>query len=60
MSQTTEKRDKDNKIQCLPVVTLSGVLTSAINGIVGFIAVYLFQPIWKKFVRLWENNKDQL
>jgi hypothetical protein len=59
MSQTTEKSDKHTKIQCLPVITLSGLFTSAINGIVGFIAVYLFQPIWKKFVNLWEKNKDQ-
>lgn len=58
MSQTTEKSDKNNKIQCLPVVTFSGLFTSAINGIVGFIAVYLFQPIWKKFVKLWEKTED--
>ncbi len=55
MCQTTEKSDKDNKIQCLPVVTFGGLLGSAINGIVGFIAVYLFQPLWKKIVKLWEK-----
>jgi len=57
MCQTTEKSDKDNKTQCLPAVTAGGLFASAINGIVGFIAVYFFQPLWEKLIKWW-NQKN--
>jgi hypothetical protein len=39
--------DKKFKIQTISV-TLAGIIGSAINGIVGYIAVYFFKPLWKK------------
>lgn len=38
-------------------ITISGLLISAINGIVGFIAVYFFKPIWEKLIRWWNNER---
>jgi hypothetical protein len=37
-------------------VTLSLIMTKAIEAIVGFIAISLFKPIWNKITQLW--NKD--
>lgn len=47
--------DKKFKTQMIPV-TLVGLLTSAINGIVAYIAVYFFKPLWEKVVRWWNNE----
>lgn len=52
---TDEKSEEKYEIQCLPTITIAGLLASAINGIVGFIAVYLFRPLWQKIVKLWEK-----
>jgi cobalamin synthase len=49
--------DKKFKIQMIPV-TLVGLLTSAINGIVAYIAVYFFKPLWDKLVRWWNNESS--
>lgn len=37
-------------------ISLSSILSSAINGIVAFIAVYFFKPLWDKIVKMWENR----
>lgn len=38
-------------------ISLSSMLSSAINGIVAFIAVYFFKPIWDKMISYWSNNE---
>ncbi len=43
------------KIQMLPI-TIASLTVSAINGIVGFLAVYFFTPIWAKIVAWWNKN----
>ncbi len=51
-------QDNDNKkftIQTIPL-TLAGLIGSAINGIVGYIAVYFFKPLWDKIVSKWNNK----
>jgi hypothetical protein len=30
--------------------TIGSIIVSAINGIVGFIAVYFFKPLWEKII----------
>lgn len=37
-------------------ISLSSILSSAIHGIVAFIAVYFFKPLWDKVVKIWENK----
>lgn len=39
-------------------VTLCGLIGAAINGIVAYIAVYFFKPLWEKIVKVW-NKDDQ-
>lgn len=35
-------------------ITLTSIIGSMINGIVAYIAVYFFKPIWEKYiVKLW-------
>jgi hypothetical protein len=37
--------------------TMASLMMAAINGIVGYIAVYFFKPLWEKIVKLW-NDRD--
>ena len=51
-------RDKESdkiKIQMLPI-TIASLTVSAINGIVGFLAVYFFAPIWARIIVWWNKN----
>ena len=50
--------DSSNKFkkQVLTEITVGSILSSAINGIVGFIAVYLFKPLWDKIVSYWKKQ----
>lgn len=43
------KKDGKFKIQTLSI-TIASVIASAINGIVAYIAVYFFKPLWEKIV----------
>jgi uncharacterized membrane protein len=44
------------KQQCLGSITISSLVASAVNGIVGFVAVYFFKPIWDKLVSYWKKK----
>lgn len=46
---------KKLKMQTISI-TLVGLLSSAINGIVAYIAVYFFKPLWEKTIRWWNNE----
>lgn len=48
---------KSFKIQTIPL-TLAGLIGSAINGIVAYVAVYFFKPLWEKFIRWWKNESN--
>lgn len=39
-------------------ITVASLVTSAINGIVGFVAVYFFAPIWSKMIAWWRNKNE--
>lgn len=39
-------------------VTLGSIFIAAINGIVGYIAVYFFKPLWEKIVKWWNNESN--
>lgn len=43
------------KVYTVPI-TLASLLISAINGIVAYIAVYFFKPLWDKIIK-WLQNK---
>jgi hypothetical protein len=47
--------DKKFKIQTISV-TLAAIIGSAINGIVAYIAVYFFKPLWEKIIKWWNNE----
>lgn len=47
---------KSFKIQTLPI-TIGSLVGSAISGIVGYIAVYFFKPIWNRIVAWWNNEQ---
>jgi hypothetical protein len=51
----SDKELNKSKIQMLPI-TIASLTVSAINGIVGFLAVYFFAPIWAKIVARWNKN----
>jgi hypothetical protein len=53
-----KSQDNDNKkftIQTISL-TLAGLLGSAVNGIVAYIAVYFFKPLWEKIVAFLQKK----
>lgn len=52
---TLKKDGKRFEIKTIPF-TLAGLISSAINGIVAYIAVYFFKPLWEKIIRWWNNE----
>jgi hypothetical protein len=51
-----KSQDKERlKIQTISI-TLGSILVSMINGIVGYIAVYFFKPVWEKLARWWHEQ----
>ncbi len=46
--------DKKFKIQTIPI-TICSLIVSAVNGIIGYIAVYFFKPAWEKLMKWWKN-----
>lgn len=49
------KDGKKFKIQMV-TITLAGLINSAVNGIIAYIAVYFFKPLWDKFMKWWKND----
>ena len=49
------KKNKDTKCQLVPI-TLSNIILQALNGIIAYIAVYFFKPLWEKFMKWWKNE----
>jgi len=44
-------------IPVVPALTFGGIINASVSGIVSFIAVYFFTPIWNKIVNYWNNNE---
>jgi len=56
MNMDYNNKDEPLKKQSVSF-TMASLIMAAINGIVGYIAVYFFKPLWEKIVKLW-NNRD--
>jgi len=51
---------EEAKTQMIPIVsalTLGGIINASVSGIVSFIAVYFFTPVWNKMISYWNNNE---
>lgn len=51
---TQDSESNKIKKQNIPL-TIGGLVASAISGIVGYIAVYFFKPVWEKIARWWKE-----
>jgi hypothetical protein len=51
-----EKEVETQMIPIVPALTMSGIINASISGIVSFIAVYFFTPVWKKIINWWNNK----
>lgn len=55
------KQDSDSnesvKIQSVSI-TVCGLMASAINGIVAYIAVYFFKPLWEKIIKILNTKQE--
>ena len=50
-----KQKDGDKtKIQTVSI-TLAGLIGSALNGIIAYIAVYFFKPLWGKIMKWWNK-----
>ena len=47
---------KTQMIPIVPALTFSGIINASISGIVSFIAVYFFTPVWNKITNYWNKN----
>ena len=55
-----EKEEVETQmIPMIPALTLVGIINASVSGIVSFIAVYFFTPIWNKVVNLCNNNSKE-
>ena len=43
-------------IPIIPALTLGGIINASVSGIVSFIAVYFFAPIWESITKYWNKN----
>ena len=48
---------KTQMIPVVPALTFSGIINASVSGIVSFIAIYFFTPVWNKIVNYWNNNE---
>lgn len=52
-----DKNEKEVKSQSVSI-TLTTIIGAAINGIVGYVAVYFFKPLWEKLIKWWKNESN--
>jgi flagellar basal body-associated protein FliL len=38
-------------------ISIGSIIVTAINGIVAYIAVYFFKPIWEKIIKWWYSKE---
>ena len=51
-----QNSDSDEPVKNQSVsITLCGLVASAINGIVAYIAVYFLKPLWEKLIGFFKN-----
>jgi hypothetical protein len=48
---------KTQMIPVVPALTFGGIINASVSGIVSFIAVYFFTPVWNKITNYWNNNE---
>jgi hypothetical protein len=53
-----EEQDDNPKSQMIVNITLGSIIASAVNGIVGFIAIYFFKPVWEKIIKMLDTKQD--
>lgn len=39
-------------------VTIASLIGAAVNGIVAYVAVYFFKPLWEKLIKWWKNESN--
>jgi hypothetical protein len=52
-----KEKAETQMIPVIPALTMSGIINASVSGIVSFIAVYFFIPLWNKITNYWNNNE---
>jgi len=52
-----KKAGSDLNKQCVNI-TLVGLVGSAINGIIAYVAVYFFKPLWDKTISYFSKKNE--
>lgn len=47
----------DDKIKTQNVL-LNTIIVQSVNAIIGYIAVWLFKPVWTRITGLWNKNNE--
>ena len=61
MTKDISSKDKEEtrySTQCIPI-TLTGIVASVFQTIVGYIVLWFFKPIWEKFVKKIKKDKNE-
>ena len=54
--ENKEEEEAKTQMIIVPALTLGGIINASVSGIISFIAVYFFTPIWAKIVAWWNKN----
>jgi len=46
-------------IPIVPALTLGGIINASVSGIVSFIAVYFFTPLWNKITNSFNKKENK-
>ena len=52
-----KEKTETQMIPIVPALTVGGIINASVSGIVSFIAVYFFTPVWNKMISYWNNNE---
>ena len=55
--ENKEKEEAKGQMIIVPALTLGGIINASVSGIISFLAVYFFTPIWSKIVTWWNKNE---
>lgn len=54
-----KEKTETQMIPIVPALTLGGIINASVSGIVSFIAVYFFTPLWNKIVSSCNNKRKE-
>lgn len=59
MTNYTDLNNDKEKISKQSItLTTGGIISAAVEAVVGYIAIYFFAPVWKKIIKKWDKKDE--